>query len=40
MKYNISGEFHVTMNQLKKGPGPENDYKCVKPKSSVSYIKF
>ncbi|XP_026810821.1 copine-5-like isoform X1 [Rhopalosiphum maidis] len=37
-KYNgnhsLIGEFHVTMNQLKKGPGPENDHKCVKPKSS------
>jgi len=40
MKYNVAGEFHVTMNQLKKGPGPENDHKCVKPKSSVSNIVF
>lgn len=24
------------MNKLKNGSGPENDYKCVKPKSNVS----
>lgn len=26
------------MNQLKNGPGPDNDYKCVKPKSNVSNV--
>ncbi|VVC25773.1 Hypothetical protein CINCED_3A006086 [Cinara cedri] len=33
----LIGEFHTTMHQLKKGPGPENEHKCIKSKSSKIY---
>ncbi|XP_050429591.1 copine-8-like isoform X2 [Adelges cooleyi] len=32
--HQLLGEFHATMNQFQKGPGPENEHKCTKPKSN------
>ncbi|XP_050535991.1 copine-8-like isoform X2 [Daktulosphaira vitifoliae] len=33
----LIGEFHSTMNQFQKGPGSENDYKIVVPKSNKNH---
>lgn len=35
-KINFVGEFYTSMNQLKNGPGPDNEHKCIKPITYVS----
>jgi Ca2+-dependent lipid-binding protein len=32
VKHKLIGEFFVTLNELSKGPGPDNVYPCMKPK--------